>query len=641
MSPSARDELLSAIGGPVYASEMTRGAEGVDLFSFMLDVPKQMGLDVDIAGSIIDGTIERAIDTASTLSVTFHDPRGVLLNSQIWDYTVDAFVDGNFFRLVQSSKNGDDVTLTFEDRIIAWARSHRKPLKISRNKMTRAEFIQMMFKEIEADNRAGHPLDFYCPQLHKKQPIRKMKKEKHRRSKREPGLHKDISLKWQDKELTKEQKSQIERVLDVGLHMDMPDFILMASIMCIGQESTFDPSATNHSKNGAQVGLFQQAASAGWPATRIAEKDAPAFFKAAKAKYRPGVQTLAGLVEAVQGSGQGPLYAKWEPLARKAVKEYKGGKGDPDSGDTSYERTYAKSFQFMRGEPDGPKGENTWQAGQRLAEEVQWRLFVAGNTVFYMTDWDLLKSKPIMVIDEDSEGIIQIDYDHDVGKDSSEATVMCRAERWLAHPGEVVVLKDSMGAAKGRWLVERITRPIFSEDTTITLYTPHHSKREPAPEPNTVTKERRSHKNKKGDGHVSIAPGANRPGVMIHQHVIDFLEIVASHTSEDIRINYGTNHSPTTTSGKPSDHWTGDAADINVGGDAQTSKDAGSKGDNIATAALVALGIRRDIAREWATSGALNFGVASNHQWRGHRVQVGWRTFVGGNHFNHVHIGVN
>lgn len=638
---SAVDQLREQLEGPAKGySDLKSSIPNVDLSKFLLDAVNKNGIDIDISESITDGTIERSIDQASTLTVTVHDPRRVLLNSSIWDYWIDVEVDGYFFRLVQVSKSGDDLTLTFEDRIVCWMRRHKVPLAISRSKMTRAEFIKHMVEEIKADNTVKIPIEFFSPELHKIQPIKKPKKDKHRRKTKAPGLHKKIKIHDPNNsqiDLTREQISNLERVLDVGLHMKAPDPVLIATMMCVWQESAAKTTATN----GSHVGLFQQDPRY-WPATRNPEKDATAFYNAILKVYKNfvGPLRLQDLVEKVQGSGQPSLYGQWEGWARGVVYKYNGGKSDPNGAPSgSYQRTYAKQYQFTRGQPGGPKNENTWQAALRLADEVRWRFFIVGNTCFYVNDDDLLKAKPVMVIDESDDGILTIDYDYDVGKRANEATITCRAERWFAHPGEVVVLQDSMGPAKGRWLVERISRPIFSENTTITLYTPRHPHEEPAHELNTVTKERKS-KQAKGDGKVQIAPGANRPGVEIKQHVIDFLTEVATQTTEKIEIVTGTNHNQMSTSGLQSDHWTGDAADIGVGGDARSSKDAGKKGDNIATAAEIVCGLDPKLARSRARNGDLNFGLYSTFNWHGYRIQIGWRTLVGGNHYNHVHIGV-
>lgn len=643
---SASDTLVSQVGGPIYPVDFQRAAQGVDLSTFELDSAKDAGYNIDIAGSITDGTIERSISEASTLTITLHDPRRAIMGSEIWDYTVDVELDGNWFRLKQFQKSGDDMILLFEDRIVSWLRLHKKALKISRNKLTRAEFIKLMVDEIKEDNKLGVDISFRTPELKKRLPIAKAKTEKKRRSDKDPGLHRDIDVKVKGKAATKKQKALIEAVLDVGIHDKVNDLLLRCAIMVITQESGVTTEATN----GTHVGLFQQNNQPGsiWRqlggATRDPTKDAKAFFHQLEAVYKsaPMSTSAAGYCEMVQVSGQGSLYAQWEDEARATVKEYNGGSGGEAVEDSTYERTYARQFQFTRGQPDGPKNENSWQAGQRLADQVRKRLFVVGNTVYYYDDNQLLKAKPIMVIDEDSEGITSIDFDCDEDKATNEATIICRAERWLAHPGEVVTLQDTMGKAKGRWLVQNISRPLFSEDTTITLYRPIDPLKEPAPELNTVTKERRNKANKKGDGHVVIAPGANRPGKAISPWVIDFLESAAGQTSEEIKINFGTNHNQYSTSGNVSDHWDGNAADINVGGDARSSAAALSKGINIATALLVTLGVDHKTAHQWAsTDGLLNFSSpASVHQYKGYRIQIGWRTLVGGDHYNHVHFGM-
>jgi hypothetical protein len=61
--------------------------------------------------------------------------------------------------------------------------------------------------------------------------------------------------------------------------------------------------------------------------------------------------------------------------------------------------------------------------------------------------------------------------------------------------------------------------------------------------------------------------------VPIHQHVLDFLRLIAGSTSEDIIVGTGTNHNQYVAgSSNQSDHWTGDAADLLVGGDAKSSQ---------------------------------------------------------------------
>lgn len=145
-------------------------------------------------------------------------------------------------------------------------------------------------------------------------------------------------------------------------------------------------------------------------------------------------------------------------------------------------------------------------------------------------------------------------------------------------------------------------------------------------------------------GSVTIAPGADRSGASTQACVIAFLKEAAALTSVPLVVTTGTNHNQYVAgTQRQSDHWLGYAADLAVGGDAHQAGAARSKGINIATAALRVVGVPQAQARRTAsTNEALNF--SSNYTWthggRSYRVQIGWLTTVGGDHYNHVHIGV-
>src|SRR5262245_26336287 len=93
----------------------------LDISTFLLDVTKRTRrtLDVQVAKSITEGELERTTDGASTLTVTVHDPKRVLLKSGMFSYTIDVRLDKFYFRLVQVSKRDENLTLTFEDREVA------------------------------------------------------------------------------------------------------------------------------------------------------------------------------------------------------------------------------------------------------------------------------------------------------------------------------------------------------------------------------------------------------------------------------------------------------------------------------------------------------------------------------------------
>jgi hypothetical protein len=129
-------------------------------------------------------------------------------------------------------------------------------------------------------------------------------------------------------------------------------------------------------------------------------------------------------------------------------------------------------------------------------------------------------------------------------------------------------------------------------------------------------------------GPIAVAPSANRAGAPLRGVTRRFVSHVAAIAGTKITITTGTNHSRMTVDGNVSDHWDGHAADIAVPIDSR-------RGDRIATAALVAAGVSKHRARQMARRGGLY-----TLNYKGRRIQVIWKTYAGGNHHNHVHIGI-
>lgn len=126
-------------------------------------------------------------------------------------------------------------------------------------------------------------------------------------------------------------------------------------------------------------------------------------------------------------------------------------------------------------------------------------------------------------------------------------------------------------------------------------------------------------------GDYAISPTANRKGVGLKPYVLDFAGRMAAITG-GWTIGTGTNHNQMTTSGNVSDHWDGSGMDIPA---------KGKKGDAIAYAAFIAAGVPPKKAGLWSRNGGLyNITVG------GLRIQVIWKTNQGGNHFDHVHVGI-
>lgn len=143
-------------------------------------------------------------------------------------------------------------------------------------------------------------------------------------------------------------------------------------------------------------------------------------------------------------------------------------------------------------------------------------------------------------------------------------------------------------------------------------------------------------------GKVVIAKNANRAGVSMQKPVLGFLDDVSASAGRPIEVGTGTNHNRMTTSGNVSDHWDGNAGDLPVGGDARQDASAGKKGDLIAAHALQVAYARakKPIGFAQAYKMARKGGLWNIETPQG-RVQVIWRSLVGGNHYDHVHAGLN
>jgi hypothetical protein len=453
---------------------------GIDIDSFLFDVVNDNHLDINVPGIVTSGNIIRTMDGASHIDISLRDTHRILLNSGLLSKTIDLTFNSRHYRLAQNQKQGSELSHTFEDRIIAMLRDKDDPRTASRGKMTRAEFIRMLVKSVKKEN-----IRFFCPELHKIQPIDSPKDEKERKDKKQPGLEKSELLRVNGVIATKDQVDNAEKILDVGYHMRASRKVLISAIMCAMDESSLINVRHGDAAGPDSTGLFQQRDSWGPRSVRQSPTgSAKLYFKVAIAldKKWPNY-TLWELITAVQfpayrsqGHGNipafGKRYDKFKDDSKKFVSEY-GAQG----GDTSISRR--KQYQFTVGPPDGPKKENYWEAITRLAGEVNWRAFVSNNTFYYCSDEYLIGQKPRYTLDEEMAGVESIDFDVDKGKVNDEVTVVCRAARWTAPAGSVIQL-ENCGPANGKWLVWEIDRDIFSYDATITLHRKQKKKKEPA-----------------------------------------------------------------------------------------------------------------------------------------------------------------
>lgn len=467
-------------------------ARDVDVGAVVLQVvAKKMGRRVNVASRVTDGTLERTLDGASTLTLMLEDSDRELLRSGMFDRQIDLQLDGQWWRLVQVNKAGDQLTLTFEDRIVAYLRQIKTPRKALRSKMTRAEFALSIVREV----KAGGGIPFVCPDLHVKQKVaiataNDKLDDTTRTGEAGQGISPGAKLTVKGAPATSEQRGNMQRVIDVAASVNAGTRATMAVIQAVIVESTV--RNLNYGDLDSE-GILQVRLSTGRNMTppvnsRDIEQCVHAFLTRGFWGKGSAIQLAAKnpswstgqVAQNTQGSGVPGAYDQWKTEAEKWLAAYGGAVGS-GLGTFSTTETTKLPYQFQRGGTDGTE-ENSWACLQRLAQEVGWRCFISDGAVWFIAETTLIKSKPRATLSEDTLGVDVIDFDIDNGKVTSEATVSARAGRHALPPGSVVELEDC-GPGDGRWLVHTTGRGIFDAATTVTL------KREtkPLPEPAAET----------------------------------------------------------------------------------------------------------------------------------------------------------
>lgn len=459
---------------------------------------------------VIDGEIESTVEGASTLTLNVQEQdrelrkmiaRGLFTVPVIKGKRrtparpiLPAFREGTKMKalgldweLVHFDKVGDGWTFVFEDARVAGLRRLDKPRKVARDKVTRAQFI----KSITAQELKRPKIQFVCPELKKEQPIansRDRKKETDRQDERERGINPRQNLKIRGADATPAQLRMAERHLDTVAAFKGPEAVALATCMIGINETGFvnKPFSSDGLSRGVMQLLNSIAARKGIDnmdperVVRFWLEEGAASNPGALGYYRanPGA-TPAKIAQVVWGGTGFPLstWTQWADEARALVDAYGGSEG-------SFTRVREKKYEFSRGRPGGPAGEDSWEAGLRMAEEVGWRLFMVRDKLYYISEEDLISSKVRAVLREGERGVETIDYNVDAGHAIDQATVTARSRLWLVPPGAVVQVAEQ-GPASGRWLVSTVRRGIFDTSTTIELRRNRAllpEKAEPAPE---------------------------------------------------------------------------------------------------------------------------------------------------------------
>jgi hypothetical protein len=513
-------------------------APTLDLTDLVLNWTDSRVIDLEARGAITSIELERTIEGASTLTIVLRDPDRRLFSQwarrmrpkaptakqardpvevdEGWDpimnpdligRAMQVELDGAVFRLVGVSyqHQGQETTLTFEDRIVYLLRRKKGERRASRAKVTRAQFILSLIREVKLTRPP-----FVCPDLTIKQPIDKAdtgsssRRALPRTSTRAlrlipsdggtasgasgpsqaagSGVAAGANVTVKGRPATPEQKRVGQQVLDACSQAGADPRPTKACVCaCIVESELQNLSGGDRDSRGVLQVRDSTAQPMGIDNRNVAEC-VTAFLKRGFwgkggaidiARKNPGM-SVGTVAQNTQGSAYPDRYDQVAGDAQKWIDAY-GGSGLGDTADTGG-GSYSKSYQFAR-ESD----EDSWTAIQRLAEEVGWRCFIVGEAVYYMSEQALYQRRPRYEITASSDALIDLQFDVDWGKPLSEATLVMALDRWGAPPGAVMLL-SGFGPPDGRWLITSVRRDWFSPTAEVTIKQPGKQKLEPAPE---------------------------------------------------------------------------------------------------------------------------------------------------------------
>lgn len=457
--------------------------------SLSLDPIRRGVPDLPLEDSIVSATSTLTIEGASTVTIAISDPDWMvehsgLLGTESGDDLPAARItlDGLAYRLVEASRRSWDVLeLVFEDEVVSLLRRHTKPRSWSRGSVTRAQAIEAMVREVKA-----REIVFYSPEKGKRQPTAQPDRPEARPSPGETGFDDGATFKIKGQRADAQQMREVATALEVADQEGAKGRARLALIVAGIGESNFR-AVVNSIGYG---GVFQGDVSHRYRYFKKHETDRQAYYflRGGKgfqqggaiklAKDNPGM-SAGEIATRVEASGKpGSFYHQHAPEARKIIAKW----GGSDGAETDTVTT-VRAYQFRRGGPDN-RGENSWDAATRLAEEVQWRLFAYAGEVWFVAD-DYLISKPASLTLEGplAPGLLEPPtYDRDNGKPVQETTLRVSANRWSVRPGEVVTL-DELGPLSGRWIIQSVEQDLLdATETTVTLTKGQKAKKEPAPE---------------------------------------------------------------------------------------------------------------------------------------------------------------
>jgi murein DD-endopeptidase MepM/ murein hydrolase activator NlpD len=531
--PKPEREVILVAGGGKLTRKQWRKFEQVglrpelDLDELVLNWSDKKVKDLEAHGAITGVQIEATLEGAPTVTINLRDPErrvfrrrpgrvkkrkrargaGPVQVDEGWDpilppdvlgQPMQISLDGVTYQLVKAAyqEGSGELQLTFEHELVYMLKRHKGAKRAPREKVTRAQFILSLLRELEPELRKRR-YRFVCPELDVKQSIDGRQRKKQPATTRTTasssggsgGSGRSLDRVYPRHSAGEKgvqfTPAQVRACAAAGGFWGQE---LKAMEQIARGESNYYPGVVSFDQG---YGLWQMtprvwgAEALGWLSELggmrqltnpiVNAKLAHRLYVDAGKSFSPWYGTGFLTVGAGPGNGN-PSRAESRELAATVTE------GGTVEGTASTKTvTETKSYQFARG-----RKESSHAAIQRLASEVKWRAFIVGNTYYYMSEEGLYARRPRYEIGPDHDGVIDLAYDVDWGKTVSEATLNVVLSKWGAPPGSVVLL-EGYGPPDGRWLVASVSRDYFAPTAEVKLVQPAKPLLEPANETKSRT----------------------------------------------------------------------------------------------------------------------------------------------------------
>lgn len=470
-------------------------------------------LTVDVTNAITSGSVTDSFTSSPQITVECLDRGYKALNSGVFDDVVEIDLDGVKYRLVQVSLvDTEQLELTFEHKIVALLRQHKKFLAVQRGAMTRAQFIELMLREIVGE---FGEIVYVCPEINSVQPIAAPRKTGRSLTRKTISSARKTTTRRTDFGLTSLQirdwdgttvtlsQTQLKNA-SVVLEAAYQAGATAKATLAVMEACLVEPAKPYENSSGGDStsrGILQVLASTakGMGVNPMDVAQVATAFLTRGFTGRGGAIALsqanptwtAGqIAQAVQGSAFPGRYDQAQQGAQAVIDAYQQAGGFAATGASALPGVLAATSQYNFTRGRAGQTEDSYTCALRLAAEVQWRFFVSGrNAVYFVTDDDLLASAPRYTVSPDAAGIAKPTFDIEKGGRTvvihrhrvpkpSEASIAVRVSRLQSSVGYVVTLAG-YGPADDHWLIKQIDRDLFDKAGTLYLQAPQ----KPLPEP--------------------------------------------------------------------------------------------------------------------------------------------------------------